>query len=116
LVSPIEHSSVLEVCRELAGRGFEIGLLPVDRYGQVDPEDVRRSIRRDTILVSVMMAHNEIGTLYPAGEIGAICREKGAFFHCDGVQAVGKIPVDVGAMNIDLLSISGHKMYGPKGV
>jgi cysteine desulfurase len=90
--------------------------LPVDRYGMVDPDDVRKAITDKTVLVSIMFANNEIGTINPIGDIGRVCREKGVLFHTDAVQGVGKLPLDVDAMCIDLLSMSAHKMYGPKGV
>lgn len=115
IVSSIEHDCVLESARWLETQGFKVTRLKVDKYGLVDPEDVRKEIRPETILVSVMHANNEIGTIEPVGEIGKICREKGVYFHTDAAQSLGKVPVDVNKMNIDLLTASSHKMYGPKG-
>jgi cysteine desulfurase len=111
-----EHHAVLDPCKRLAREGFEVTFLPVDRFGLVDPGDVRRAISDKTILISIMAANNEIGTLAPIAEIGRIARERGVLFHTDAAQAVGKIPLDVRAMYIDLLSVSAHKLYGPKGV
>src|SRR5689334_20410584 len=112
-----EHKAVLDTCRALERKGVAtVTYLPVDKYGLVDPDDVRRAITDKTVLVSIMYANNEIGTVHPPGEIGKSTREKGVLFHTDAVQGVGKLPVDVEAMNIDLLSMSAHKMYGPKGV
>ncbi len=116
ITSPIEHKSVLDTCHALEKKGFEITFLPVDQYGQVDPELVRNSIKPQTILVSIMTANNEIGTINPIAEIGKICKESGVLFHTDAVQAAGKIPLSVEKMNVDLLSITAHKIYGPKGV
>lgn len=111
-----EHKCVLDSCKELEKAGHEVTYLEVDPYGMVDPENVRKAVRKNTVLISIMWANNEIGTLQPITEIGAIAREKGVCFHSDAVQAVGKVPVDVRAGSVDLLSISAHKMYGPKGV
>ncbi|MFA5366019.1 MAG: cysteine desulfurase NifS [Candidatus Bathyarchaeia archaeon] len=116
IISAIEHSSILEPTRWLEQQGYEITKLPVDKYGLVNPADLENEIRKDTILVSVMHANNEIGTIQDIQELGKICKEKNVIFHSDAVQSFGKIPVDVKAMNIDLLSVSAHKMYGPKGV
>ena len=111
-----EHHAVLDPVRTLKQQGFQVSILPVDRSGQVHPEAVANAITDSTVLVSIMAANNEIGTLQPIAEIGRICRERGVIFHTDAAQAVGKIPVDVARMGIDLLSISAHKLYGPKGV
>jgi cysteine desulfurase len=111
-----EHHAVLDPCRRLEREGFRVTFLPVDKHGKVSAEQVADAITEKTILVSVMAANNEIGTLQPVKEIGRVCKERGVFFHCDAVQAVGKVPVDVEQMGIDLLSMTAHKMYGPKGV
>jgi cysteine desulfurase len=111
-----EHKAVLDTCKRLEKYGFSITYLPVDRTGLVNPDDVKRAIIDKTILVTIMMANNEIGTIAPIAEIGAICRQAGILFHTDATQAVGKIPLGVTALNIDLMSFSAHKMYGPKGV
>ncbi|MCW1296945.1 MAG: cysteine desulfurase NifS [Candidatus Parvarchaeota archaeon] len=116
ITSKIEHHAVLNVCEWLEKQGFEITYLPVDKYGFIELDKLEKAIRKDTILVSIMHANNEIGTIEPIEEIGKICRKKGVYFHTDAVQSVGKIPVDVEKMNVDLLSISSHKIYGPKGV
>lgn len=111
-----EHKAILDCCRQLEKRGKRVTYLPVDRYGRVDPEDIRRAITPDTILITIMAANNEIGTLAPLAEIGAIASEYGVLFHTDAAQAIGHVPVDVQAMNIHAMSISGHKIYGPKGI
>ncbi|MBI1362915.1 MAG: IscS subfamily cysteine desulfurase [Proteobacteria bacterium] len=111
-----EHKCVLDTCRHLEQEGFDVTYLPVEANGLLDMEKFKSAITDKTILVSVMAANNEIGVLQPIAEIGAICREKGIKFHTDAAQAFGKIPLDVDAMNIDLLSISGHKVYGPQGI
>lgn len=111
-----EHKAVLDTCAELERRGFEVTYLPVQSNGLLDIEQVREAFRDDTILLSVMHVNNEIGVIQDIATLGALCKERDVFFHVDGAQSVGKIPVDVNALNIDLLSISGHKMYGPKGI
>ena len=116
ITTAVEHPAVTEVCRYLAGFGFEITILGVDGFGMIDPDDFKRAIRPATILASIMHANNEVGTIQPVEEIGRICREHGITLHCDAAQSVGKIPVDVQKMNVDLLSVAGHKFYAPKGV
>ncbi len=112
-----EHKAVLDSCRTLERQGkVTVTYLPVDKYGMVDPDAVRNAITDKTVLISIMYANNEIGTIHPVRAIGKIAKEKGVIFHCDAVQAVGKVPVDVEADGIDLLAMSGHKLYGPKGV
>lgn len=116
ITSCIEHHAILHTCEYLETKGYEITYLPVDEYGKIRMEDLKNAIREDTILVSIMFANNEIGTIQPIAEIGALCKEKNIIFHTDAVQAVGHVPIDVEAMNINLLSMSGHKFYGPKGI
>jgi cysteine desulfurase len=116
ITQAIEHKAVLDTSKRLEKEGFEVTYLPVQKDGRVDPEDVRKAIKPTTILITIMYANNEIGIINPMAEIGKIAKEHGIIFATDGVQAVGKIPVDVQKDNIDLLAITGHKIYGPKGV
>jgi len=116
IISSIEHPCILESANWLEKKGFEITKLPVDKFGMVNPEEVKKSIKEDTILVSVIHASNEIGTIQPISDIGKICRDAGVYFHIDASQSFGKEPIDVEKMNIDLLTASSHKIYGPKGV
>lgn len=113
---PTEHKAVLDSCLCLEKEGFRVTYLSVNADGLVDPSQLQAALTRETILVSVMTAHNEIGVIQPIAEIGRICRERGVLFHTDAVQAIGKIPVDVEAMDVDLMSINAHKLYGPKGI
>jgi cysteine desulfurase len=110
-----EHKAVLDTCKRLEKYGYRVTYLPVGADGLIDLEDLKRAIDDKTILVSIMFANNEIGVIQPIAEIGKICHDRGVVFHTDAVQAIGKIPVDVNAMNIDVLSLTGHKIYGPKG-
>lgn len=116
ITSCIEHHAVLHTCEYLETKGYEVTYLPVDEYGMINIEDLRNAIRKDTILITIMFANNEIGTIQPISEIGQIAHENGIIFHTDAVQAVGHIEIDVKSMNIDMLSMSGHKFYGPKGI
>src|SRR6201991_3601178 len=111
-----EHKAVLDTCKRLEKSGYKVTYLPVKADGLVDLEELKAAMTEKTIVVSIMFANNEIGVIQPVAEIGKLCREKNVIFHTDGVQAVGKVPVDVNSMNIDVLSLSAHKIYGPKGV
>jgi cysteine desulfurase len=116
ITTSVEHHAVMEVCKFLGRRGFTITYLPVDEYGLVDPDDVRKAITAKTMLISIIHANNEVGAIEPISEIGKIAKEAEIYFHTDAVQAVGHIPVNVDKLKADLLSISAHKLYGPKGV
>jgi cysteine desulfurase len=116
ITSKVEHHAVLRSAQALEAQGFAVSYLPVDQYGMVDPDDVRRALRPDTIAISIMHANSEVGTIQPIRAIGALAREAGVPLHVDAVQTFGKVEIDVDAMNIDALSFSGHKIYGPKGI
>ncbi len=117
ITSAIEHPAVLNTCRYLADHhGFRVTYLPVDGHGLVDPNDVRQAIATDTILITIMHANNEVGTIQPVEEIGKIARERGILFHTDAAQSVGKVPTDVSRLQVDLLTVAGHKLYAPKGI
>ena len=115
ITSIIEHEAVLDTCKNLEGRGFNVTYLPVDEFGLVSPTELEKAITPETILVSIMWVNNEIGTIQPIGDLSEICREKKVLFHTDATQAVGKLPIDLAKMHIDLMSFSSHKIYGPKG-
>ncbi|MEJ5300213.1 MAG: cysteine desulfurase family protein [Thermodesulforhabdaceae bacterium] len=112
----IEHPAIIEPCLEIMGRGFDVSFVPVDKRGVVDPDDIRKAVRKDTILISVMHANNEVGTIQPIAEISQIARERGILFHTDAAQSLGKIPTLVDELGVDFLSIAGHKLYAPKGI
>ena len=116
ITSSIEHHATLNTCRYLEREGFKVVYLPPDRHGKLDPGDVERAITDKTVLISTIHANNEVGTIQPVEEIGEIARDRGVLFHTDAVQSVGKIPVNVDDLNVDFLSVSGHKLYGPKGI
>jgi len=116
IVNAAEHKAILDPAESLRREGYSVTVLPVDQFGMVNPQQVADTIRSETILVSTMFANNEVGTINPIGEIAEICRQRGVLFHSDATQAVGRIPVDLTAMPIDLLSLSAHKLYGPKGI
>lgn len=116
ITTPLEHKAILDTCKYLEKMGCDVTYLPVDKYGRVDPNDVRKAITDKTVLISIMHGNNEIGTVQPLKEIGKIAKEKGVIFHTDAAQTPGKVPINVEDMGLDLVSLSAHKMYGPKGV
>lgn len=116
ITSAIEHPAVIDTCKFLEGNGFEVAYLPVNEHGMISLDQLKASIKKNTILISIMSANNEVGTIQPVKEIGQIAKERNIYFHTDAVQAIGHIPIDVNEFNIDLLSLSAHKIYGPKGI
>lgn len=116
ITSAVEHHAVLDTCRDLVGEGFEVTVVPVDEYGMVNVEEVATAVTDRTILISIMHANNEVGTIQPVAQIGALARSRGIYFHSDTVQSVGKVPFRVNDLPVDMISISGHKIYGPKGI
>jgi cysteine desulfurase len=116
ITSGVEHHAIMDTFKWLGKNGYDVTYLPVDEYGMVRPDDLKSAIRDDTLIVSIMHANNEVGTINPIEELGAICRERGALFHTDAVQTAGHIPLDVSKLPVDMLTMSAHKMYGPKGV
>ncbi|MCX7822372.1 MAG: cysteine desulfurase [Syntrophobacterales bacterium] len=116
VTTKIEHPAIIEPCLELFRRGFDISFVPVDNHGLVDPDDIRKALQRDTILISVMHANNEVGTIQPLSEISGIAKEREILFHTDAAQSVGKIPTNVRDLGVDFLTVAGHKLYAPKGI
>jgi cysteine desulfurase len=116
ITSSVEHHAILETCKHLEEQGFSVTFLPVDHYGMVDPDNVKKAITPKTVLISIMHANNEVGSIQPIAQIGKIAKAAGIYFHADAVQTIGHIPVDVNKLRVDMLSISAHKLYGPKGI